>query len=88
MTRPLRKNSLLIRRMGEETVLYDRNTGAIHTLNPTALLIWDLCDGKHALEDMEQAIRKQFSVGETETVLADIRDVLSHFREEGLLVDP
>ena len=51
---PVKRGSVLRRDMGDETVLYDSKTGAVHALNPTASLVWDLCDGEHSLEAMEE----------------------------------
>ena len=71
--------------MGQETVLYDKQTEAIHVLNPTAILVWDLCDGEHSLENMEKAIRNEFSVSEERTISQDIQGVIDRFFKEGLL---
>jgi len=83
--KPLRKKSVLCKRMGQETVLYAKETEAIHVLNPTALLVWDLCDGEHSVEDMEKAIRNEFSVSEEGTISQDIQGVIDRFFKEGLL---
>lgn len=83
--KPLRKKSILCKRMEQETVLYAKETEAIHVLNPTALLVWDLCDGEHSVEDMEKAIRNEFSVGEEGTISQDIQGVIDRFFKEGLL---
>lgn len=82
---PLRRSTVLRRDMGEETVLYDSKTGAVHALNPTASLVWDLCDGEHSLESMEEILRGQFAVSESESVSEDIRKVVDRFADEGLL---
>lgn len=83
--KPLRKRSVLCKRMGQETVLYNKESEAIHVLNPTALLVWDLCDGEHSVEDMEKAIRNEFSVGDEEKVSEQIQGVIARLSEEGLL---
>ena len=82
---PVKRGSVLRRDMGDETVLYDSKTGAVHALNPTASLVWDLCDGEHSLEAMEEILRGQFSVSESETITEDIRKVIDRFTNEGLL---
>jgi PqqD family protein of HPr-rel-A system len=83
--KPVRKQSVLRGTKGDETVLYNEESGAIHVLNPTALLIWNLCDGEHSLEDIEKAIRAEFSVGAEHPVSEDIQEVLENFSKEGLL---
>ena len=83
--KPLRNRSVLCKRMGQETVLYDQESETIHVLNPTALLICDLCDGEHSVEDMEKAIRNEFSASDEQMVSQDIQGVIDRFFEEGLL---
>ena len=85
--KPRRRDLVVCRKMGDETVLHDSETGAIHALNPNAYLVWDLCDGEHGLADMEKALRDHFSISETDKVSEDIRDVIERFSREGLLED-
>lgn len=83
--RPRIKPSLIAKQMDSETVLFDPESGAVHTLNPTAWLIWQLCDGRHSLEDMAEVVRRDFSAGEGADVSDDIRRTIERFRKEGLL---
>ena len=83
--RPTRKPSVISRKIGEETVLYDQETRAIHVLNPTGILVWGLCDGLNGPEEIEQALRKEFRADEKASVLEDVRRILERFRDEGLL---
>jgi len=71
--------------MGDELLLYDSERETIHTLNPTARLIWELCDGTHTIEDMEQAIRAHFAVSDGHDVSEDIQEILKTFATKGLL---
>ena len=82
---PVRRQDITARDIGGETLLYSVDEKAIHLLNPTAKLIWDLCDGKHTVEDMERAVRASFSVAEGHDAAADIRRTLEVFANKGLL---
>jgi hypothetical protein len=84
-TRPVRKPGITVKDIGSETLLYSAEEEAIHILNPTAQLIWELCDGEHTVEDMEQAIRASFSVTDEHDVTGDIRRTLEVFAGKGLL---
>ena len=84
-TRPVRKPGITVKDIGDETLLYSAAEEAIHILNPTAQLIWELCDGEHTVEDMEQAIRAGFSVADEHDVTTDIRRTLAVFAGKGLL---
>ena len=83
--RPLRKPGILVKDIGGETLLYSAEQEAIHILNPVANLIWELCDGEHTVEDMEQTIRAGFSVADERDVIRDIRQTLEIFAAKELL---
>lgn len=84
-TRPVRKLGITAKDIGGETLLYSAAEEAIHILNPTAQLVWELCDGEHSMEDMEQAIRASFAVADEHDVTGDIRRTLEVFADKGLL---
>lgn len=83
--KPRIKRSVIVKQMGAETVLFDPESGAVHTLNPTARLIWQLCDGQHSLEDMAKALMQDFRVGDGVEVSHDVKETVERFRQEGLL---
>jgi hypothetical protein len=84
-TKPVRKPGITVKDIGGETLLYSADEEAIHILNPTAQLIWELCDGEHTVADMERAIRASFSVADEHDVLGDIRGTLELLASKGLL---
>ncbi|MDH7487840.1 MAG: PqqD family protein [Anaerolineae bacterium] len=84
-TIPRQSQHLLVTQAGDEIVLHDPRSETVHVLNPTAALVWNLCDGRHTLEDAEQAIRARFAVPSDRDVLADVRDLLAALTERGLL---
>lgn len=84
--KPVRKSEIKIEEIGKEAVLYSSNQKSIHVLNPTARLIWELCDGEHSLEDIEREIRQRFAVPEDLDVMGDIRRTLAVFTEKEILV--
>ena len=81
----MRKPSVVSRKLGRETVLYDQETRAIHVLNSTGILVWELCDGRHSPEEIEQALREEFGAGEKTGILEDVRNIIERFHAEGLL---
>ena len=70
---------------GEETLLYDPLTDAVHVLNPTALAVWELCDGQHTLADIEAHLRAHFGDTLGQDVAGDVEAVLDTFEQEGLV---
>jgi hypothetical protein len=83
--KPVHKPGITVKEMGEEMFLYNADDKAIHILNPTAQLIWELCDGEHTIVDMEQAIRANFSVSDEHNITKDILRTLDIFADKGLL---
>ncbi len=57
MMRPLaRRDGLLVRELGEETVVYDRDRHQAHCLNETAARVFRLCDGTRTPEQIAAAL--------------------------------
>ena len=84
-TKPLRKPGIIVLDIGHETLLYNVRGKAVHILNPTARLIWELCDGVHTVAEIEQAIRSKFSVVSEHDVSGDIQRTLEAFASKGVL---
>jgi hypothetical protein len=85
LSKPMRKSGITSRTIGHETILSNDTEKAIHILNPTAKLVWDLCDGQHGLEDMEMKMRSSFTVSAEYPVSEDIRKILLVLDQKGLL---
>ena len=86
--RPVRKPGVVARDIGDELFLYEVGGREIHILNPTARLVWELCDGEHAVVDMEQAIKARYSVPQGHDLTADIRPTLELLARKGLFRGP
>ena len=84
---PQRRQDVIRRSAGQQTLLYDPAADAIHVLNPTALLVWELCDGQHTPAQIEALLRARFAAARQEEIADDVQAVLALFRDEGLLMD-
>jgi hypothetical protein len=72
-----RQDGLLEEAVGEELLLYDRDSHTAHCLSPIAACVWRHCDGEHDLTGLAQL------VGASESLAAD---ALHELREKDLLV--
>ena len=54
------------------------------TLNATALLVWQCCDGEHEVEDIISKVRTRYNVP-PEAVRQDIQNLLNKFQALGLI---
>lgn len=68
-----RRDGLLVRKVGDEVVVYDRDSDTSHLLNEAMRAVWDLCDGSRTVDDIaarveggEEAVR--LALGDLETV--------------------
>jgi hypothetical protein len=57
-----RRNKLLIRQIGDETVVYDLERDRAHCLTPTATLIWRLCDGQSTVADIARRVEQEMNI--------------------------
>ena len=83
--KPLHKKNLILKDLGDEFLIYSAEHKEIHVINPTAQLIWNMCDGEHSLSDIEQEIRAHFSISPERDITGDIQSTLNIFRTKGLL---
>ncbi|RME99478.1 MAG: PqqD family protein [Chloroflexi bacterium] len=82
---PLRKPEIIAKDLDGETILYSAGHQQLHILNPTAQVIWELCDGKHSHTDIEQVLRSRFAVAPHADVLTDVKEIITVFAKKGLL---
>ncbi len=66
-----------------EAVVYDPSSGMGHVLNPTALRIWSLCDGRSE-QDIESALGHDFPE-KKDAIRHDVAAAIRQFLELGLV---
>ncbi len=82
--RPARVNGLHQYRLGEETLIYVPDAEKAHALNPSAVAIFDLCDGSRTVQDICRELGPL--VGKTAGELTpDVEQGVTQLRELGLL---
>ena len=55
-----RRDSLVIQKLDDETLVYDLERDEAHCLNKTAALVWERCDGKTTDQGMAKLLQKEF----------------------------
>ena len=66
-------------------VLFHSQGALILTLNPTAALIWEYCDGTHDVEAIAAQLRDVFP--EAADAERDVRSLLARLCEAGIIAD-
>jgi hypothetical protein len=75
-----RKDGLLEEAVGEELLLYDRDSHTAHCLSPIAAAVWRHCDGERDVTKLAEL------AGVSESLVADALPELPELREKDLLV--
>ncbi len=69
---------------GDQTSVYNPDTGGLHVLNPSALAIWELCDGETTGAEMVEAVVELARL-EPATAEADVSAALDQLFHLGLV---
>ena len=85
--KPLCKEGILCRQLGEEWILYDTQHGTVHVINLMAEFVWRMCDGTHDLVAIEKSIREAYAVPESKNVRKDLEQIIQQFTDLGVLAD-
>ena len=59
-----RKKGLTIKQMGDEAVIFDTESGAVHHLNRVAEMVWRSCDGRTDKEALARMVERVCNVPE------------------------
>ena len=68
----------------DETVLYDPRSDAAHVLNPTAAVVWWLCDGDHKVKDIARELGDLYDK-EPDAVRSDVEEIIEGFLSSRLI---
>ena len=83
--KPLQKSNLIIKDLGDEFLIYSAEHKELHVINPTARLIWDMCDGNHTINDIKTEIQTRFAIPPDRDIISDIHSTLDTFCKKGLI---
>jgi PqqD family protein of HPr-rel-A system len=82
--RPRRRGEPWVQRDGEETAVYNPDTGMLHLLNASARAIWDLCDGDTQPQEMAAAISDLTGL-DADDAWSDVTSTLDRLAALGLI---
>ena len=81
--RPRSREDVVLRKVGNEWLLFDPRHQRIHALNLSATLVWSHCTGEYTPEDIEEAVVLAYG---TEEARPHVLTALEQFRDEDLLL--
>jgi hypothetical protein len=85
--KPLRHPNTAFRPIGDEgglVVLPGR--AEVKVLNPVAIKVFGLLDGKHSIDEIAREVTEEFDIDESQAA-ADIRDFVDALRKNGMLAE-
>ena len=82
--KPKFRQDLTVVELDGEAVIYDDESGELHHLNPTATVVFTLCDGTATVKELSADIADAFSQPAHE-VERQVRALLREFRKVNLL---
>jgi hypothetical protein len=83
--KPIRKEDVHARKLGEEWLLYDSEREKVHILNPTAEFVWRMCDGSHDIAAIKAKLHGLYDIHDEQQLDNDLRQILEEFDQLGML---
>jgi hypothetical protein len=85
-TRPRARAHEIVERIVDKSLMvYDLKEQRVHILNQTAAMIWTLCDGERALDEIAEIVAADFPDHQDVTRI-DVTELVQAFADEQLLV--
>jgi len=74
-----RKDSLIVKELPDETLVYDTQRDKAHCLNSTAALVWKNCDGKKTVDQLRELMEQDAGASVPEEMVWLALDQLKQF---------
>jgi PqqD family protein of HPr-rel-A system len=82
--KPKVRTDLTFVKVEDEAILYDPESVRLHHLNPSAALIFQLCDGSGTVKELARDIAEELGLPQDD-ILRQVRQVVGHFKHSGIL---
>ena len=57
-----RKDDIVVKKLKDETLIYDLKENKAYCLNETSAMVWRLCDGKRSAVEIAEEISRELGV--------------------------
>lgn len=84
--RPAKCAEVLELDMGDGLILYNHDSSLVHHLNPSAALVWQLCDGEASVGQLAIEIADEYGL-KSPNVLEQVSGVIAEFDALDLVED-
>lgn len=83
VAKPKQHPNLKIFEADDGYIIYHRERDRVHFLNHTAVLLLELCDGRHSVSEMVDVLTKGYGLDMPPE--KEVSDTINHFEQEGLI---
>jgi PqqD family protein of HPr-rel-A system len=84
--RPAKGADVLELDMGDGLILFNHDSSLVHHLNPSAALVWQLCNGEASAGELAAEIAEEYGLGGDE-VFQQVASVIAEFDALDLVED-
>jgi PqqD family protein of HPr-rel-A system len=84
--RPAKVSDVLELDMGDGLILFNHDSSLVHHLNPSAALVWQLCDGEASVGQLAREIAQEYELARDD-VLDQVAAVIAEFDALDLVRD-
>jgi hypothetical protein len=81
---PKRNDKFTEKILDDEIILYNKTTHTIHSLNQTAGILWNLCDGKMTIIQMIDLLLEKYK-GAKKVIENDVLKTLEEMKNNNLI---
>ncbi|HEX9123131.1 MAG TPA: HPr-rel-A system PqqD family peptide chaperone [Actinomycetota bacterium] len=83
---PVKASDVLELDMEDGFILFNHDSSLVHHLNPSAAIIWQLCDGSASVVELADDIADEFKLEPAEA-RGQVAGVVAEFEALGLVID-
>ena len=80
--KPLRKNGFHVEQLDDAYLLYHPGGDQIVQMNPTAYVIWQLCDGQRTVDELVEVLQQAYPDAVNE-IATDVPEMLQQWAKDG-----
>ena len=80
---PKQVEGLEVNQLADGYVIYEASRDRVHYLNPTAVLVLEMCNGRVAVDEILRLVQDAYDLAEPPT--AEVMDCLTKLRDECLI---
>ena len=80
---PKQVEGLEINALADGYVIYEASRDRVHYLNPTAVLVLEMCNGRVTADEILRLVQEAYDLAEPPTT--EVMDCLTKLRDEGLI---